>query len=210
MTIKFGNTDIELLAEKAVYVPDSKALVIGDVHIGKTTDMLKEGIQVPIQIALSNPYRIGELLKKREVRKCYFLGDLFHSRHNPEFGLISELIDGHPSTAFILVRGNHEILSDEEYVSLGLETVHEALVSGLLLKHHPDFERSVPMLSAHIHPKVTLSGKGRQRLRLAVFARQGNCFVLPAFGAMTGGYTIDKEEYDSLYLVAEQEVIRLK
>ncbi|NND95490.1 MAG: ligase-associated DNA damage response endonuclease PdeM [Flavobacteriales bacterium] len=210
MRIDFHDIPIDLLSEKAVFLPSSECLIISDVHIGKTLDLQREGVRVPAIAATQNEKRISNLLTVHSPKTCYFLGDLFHYRHNSEFDSIKRIVRKHPSTKFVLIKGNHEILKDTTYEDLGLHLADEDRIDGIVLRHHPMMDSEAPSLSGHIHPKVRLSGRGRESMARPVFAIHGACMVLPAFGALTGGHKINPKEYSEVYVVASDEVIRMK
>lgn len=54
-------------------------------------------------------------------------------------------------------------------------------------------------LSGHLHPGITLSGKGRQRLRLPCFWFGAQTGILPAFGAFTGLADIQPRQGDQIF-----------
>ncbi len=209
LTIDYHSLTIELLPERAIYIPRHSSLVIGDVHIGKTTDMQREGIRIPDAVASRNIERLVELLLKVEARRCYFLGDLFHARTNREFPLFEKLVKRFNSTEFILIKGNHEFMKDHVYEGMGLKVITDETLSGVMLRHHPITDEVQPSISAHIHPKLRLRGRGRQTLVCPAFVHQGSCLVIPAFGELTGGHFMDIDKARATYVIAEEEVIAL-
>jgi metallophosphoesterase superfamily enzyme len=63
-------------------------------------------------------------------------------------------------------------------------------------------------LAGHIHPAVRLTS-GEESLRLPCFWFGARYGVLPAFGAFTGTAEIRPRRGDQVYVVAEQEVLKV-
>jgi metallophosphoesterase superfamily enzyme len=61
--------------------------------------------------------------------------------------------------------------------------------------------------AGHIHPGVSLRGKGRQALTLPCFYFGTNQAYLPAFGKFTGLARITPCKDDRVYVVAEDKVM---
>ncbi|MDA0972430.1 MAG: ligase-associated DNA damage response endonuclease PdeM [Bacteroidetes bacterium] len=207
MTITLAKQDFLLLPEKALFHEASQSLICSDVHIGKTTDLLRSGIQVPMETAKANIMKLESLIERYRPVSFYVLGDLFHARRNNEFDDFAELLACHEDLQFILVKGNHDFLPDSTYETLGLKVRRDAQLHGILLTHEAD-NKVQHSISGHLHPKVKLRGKGRQSASLPIFARTGNRLILPAFGRMTGGHFIQPEDFDDIYLCAQEQVIR--
>jgi metallophosphoesterase superfamily enzyme len=61
-------------------------------------------------------------------------------------------------------------------------------------------------LAGHVHPVYRLFGKGRQSLRLACFRLGERISLLPAFGAFTGGYPVEKDEQCRIFVTGDNEI----
>ena len=84
------------------------------------------------------------------------------------------------------------------------------MLAGLALCHHPQDVAGAYVLAGHIHPCVTLAGRGRDRLRLPCFWMGPHRGVLPAFGAFTGMAEIKPTDEDRVFAVAGEVVTRVK
>ena len=74
-------------------------------------------------------------------------------------------------------------------------------------RHYPVPTPGLYTLAGHLHPGVTIHGRGRQRLKLPCFHFGDAVGVLPAFGSFTG--LADVREPGRVFAVADGEVIRV-
>ena len=77
-----------------------------------------------------------------------------------------------------------------------------------VLNHEPGPSRRGYALSGHIHPAVRLSSSG-ESLRLPCFWFGARYGVLPAFGAFTGCAEVLPRRGDQVYVIAEEEVLKV-
>jgi len=195
MQLKLLNTTIELLPEKAIYLPASDTLVIADLHLGKAMHFRKSGFPVPPQSAERDYLRLNALIEKKQPQHIIVLGDLFHSVHNSEWNLFCDFVASRSGISFTLIIGNHDILDRRHYDELCLHVIEESMILGdLLLSHEP--LQHVPEgkinVTGHIHPGFVLRGRASQRLKLPCFYLLPQLLILPAFGSLTGLYLLER------------------
>lgn len=198
---------------RAVYWKREKALLISDLHLGKTAHFRRQGIPVPEAVSDTNWDKLISLLLDCQPERVIFLGDLFHSQLNREWDDFCQLIARFAPVRFELVPGNHDILQTNQYERAGLIVQPEHLhLPPFILSHHPlpTVQQGWYNLSGHIHPCVWLRGKGRQRLKLPCFYFGKQQGILPAFGAFTGTATIDVRNGDRVFVIAEDQVWEVK
>lgn len=212
--VHLGNTEVLLLAERAVWLPASKTLVVGDLHFGKVNHFRRAGLPVPLAANVRNAERLIDLLNAWEPRRTLFLGDLFHSAYNDDWEVIGHIVKQFSACTFELIHGNHDILSDQQYERKGIRVLKQELVDGLLFTHEPLDRQSIPAghinLAGHIHPAARLVGKGRQSLTMPCFWLSANQLILPAFGTFTGLAVIRPEEQDTVYIIVENQIMELR
>lgn len=198
-----------LLPEAAVYMPDSQQLLIADLHLGKAEHFRKNGIALPGDVSGTDIDLLDTLISTYQPRKVVFLGDLFHSEHNPSWEKLLAMLAGWQSVSFHLVVGNHDILADDLYQQLTLS--HQYNIGSIVCTHEP---LAVPIvdkynLCGHIHPSVQLRGKGKQSLKLPCFYFTEHQGILPAFGTFTGTHTVRPIATDRVYVIAGDSVSRV-
>ncbi|MFK7970971.1 MAG: ligase-associated DNA damage response endonuclease PdeM [Bacteroidia bacterium] len=209
-SIALAGQEMLLLPEKAMFWVEQRWLLIADVHLGKAAHFRKHGSAIPTGV--KNLDTISSLVKRWKPTKVIFMGDLFHSSRNADWDRLCVFTKREDSD-FVLIKGNHDLLTEQDYRDASLEVIPESiLLDGLLLRHDPSPHGSEDgyELAGHVHPGIRLEGDGRQYLRLPCFAfghRQG---LMPAFGEFTGLHIIDTNRYRNIYAVADGEVLPVK
>jgi len=200
---------IQLLAEKAAYLPGYDMLLIADLHLGKVEHFRKNGIAVPTGASVRDLDRLRNLVLKVNAQKVVFLGDLFHSDFNNAWNGFQDLIDELQGFKFHLIIGNHDVLDRHRYAKMTV--IQQMEVGNLILTHEPldVIIEDKYNLCGHIHPGVKMRGKGRQNLRLPCFYFGRHTGILPAFGSFTGLHVLKPLEEDQVFVVNEQVVLRV-
>lgn len=209
MEVEIQSEQFSLYPQKAMYWKSKKTLLLSDVHLGKINHFRKAGIPVPSKANDHNLELFIDLIQMCNPVRIVCLGDLFHSYYNAEWEVFGEVVRHFSSIHFDLVLGNHDIMGKYQYQRKGI-ALHDSLrIGNFLLTHHP--MESVPdniyNFAGHIHPGVSLRGKGRQAMTLPCFYFGDKQAYLPAFGEFTGLARIAPKKEDKVYIVAENKVI---
>jgi DNA ligase-associated metallophosphoesterase len=209
MIIKCSGEELELNKEKAIYWAAKRMLIISDLHIGKSAHFRKFGIPVPATIGMHDLQRLGALINRYNPDIVLITGDMFHNKLNSDVLLFEAWRNEHQAIQFILVKGNHDALSNESYTNLGIEVVRkELLLAPFRFIHDKPTEFDDYFnITGHIHPGVTIYGKARQQLRFPCFYFSPTCAVMPAFSAFTGLSKIHREAGDQFYAITPSEVL---
>jgi len=199
-----------LLADKAVYWPARKCLLIAAAHFGKASAYRSLGQPVPQGTTTANLQCLDRLLAAFPGAQVIFLGDFLHGPGSHASGTLNALRawrERHAGVALTLIRGNHDKRAGDPPGDLNIEVVTEPLLMGpFALQHEPDAHASHHVLAGHVHPVYRLRGKGRQSLRLPCFLIGNQVSLVPAFGAFTGGYSVTQEEGSRIFVIGVQEV----
>jgi len=209
MDIEILDEQFGLYPQKAIFWKSQNTLLLSDLHLGKINHFRKAGIPVPQKANDHNLEIFIDLIQLCKPGRVVCLGDLFHSHYNAEWEVFGEVVKHFSSIAFELVLGNHDIMGHYQYERKGIR-VHETLCMGkFLLTHHPLDTVPVGMynFAGHIHPGVSLKGKGRQAMTLPCFYFGDRQAYLPAFGKFTGLARIAPKKEDKVYIVAENKVM---
>lgn len=201
---------MDLLPQRAVWLPGPRALLVADVHLGKAASFRRLGVPVPRGTTAGNLERLDALLMTlAPVHHLVVLGDLIHSAQGRTPALIQALTQWrtrHAATAMTLVRGNHDDRAGDPPVELGIAVVDEpCLMWGLALCHDPATPAPAFRLAGHVHPVLWL-GQGIDRLRLPCFVEAGEGLLLPAFGEFTGGWEVAQTPGQRLHALAPDRV----
>lgn len=200
-----------LSAQRAIFWKEELALIVSDIHLGKSAHFRKAGIAVPANIGQDDLYRLQKLITVYHPAQVIIVGDMFHSSHNNEVALFKLWRQQFPHIQFKLVKGNHDIMAERVYAALDVEVYDELEIRGIHFAHEPCEEEDDAKytFSGHIHPGVAVSGAGRQRLRLPCFYFGRRCSILPAFGRFTGLAMLDAEEADAVFVIANNSVLKI-
>ena len=213
LTKTVHNQTWKLLPEKAIYWEEKETLTITDLHIGKSGHFRKAGIAAPSTINAKNLERLGKLIEVYQPSTLLILGDLFHSKANREWLEFEEWRESFEDLDIQLVTGNHDLLHQSFYESANISVYKTLEIDDFLFVHDPDdsFESDTKrtVVAGHIHPGISIKGKGRQSLRFPCFLFSDTRILLPAFGEFTGLYTIKPEEGEQVFAVVEGSIVEL-
>lgn len=200
-----------LLPQKALFIPSLNAIVISDVHLGKSAHFRKNGIPLTEAPQLHDLQNIQYLIDVFNPTRFLFLGDLFHSTYNDSWQLFKLLNANNPRVEFMLIKGNHDVLSDALYVESGIQVLHSLQVeSKIIFSHEPiHISDSLFNIYGHLHPAISIAGKGKQKMVLPCFWKGKNHLVLPSFGNTTGIYKIKPKPGDQVFAITPHSVISI-
>lgn len=210
MTVNVFGEDFSLLPEKALLWKAKRMLLLADLHLGKINHFRRSGIPVPTKANSKNWGDLIHLVQSTKPERVVFLGDLFHSHYNEEWEVLGQVVKNFPGVSFELVVGNHDILSDVQYVRNKIHLHRDVLVEDSFSFTHYPLEEATPgvyNLSGHVHPGVQLLGKGKQALTLPCFYFGKDQGILPAFGSFTGLAHIRPRKDDRVFVIVEDQIM---
>lgn len=204
---------LQLLQERAAFWPAQHTLFVADFHLGKAASFRHAGIALPTGTTGENVARLGGAIERTRARAVVFLGDFLHSAEGRASRTLERFAtwrEAHRHVSLTLVRGNHDRKAGDPPAEWGMRCVEAGAALGpFVLNHEPGPSRAGYALAGHIHPAVRLSGSGEGSLKLACFWFAARCGVLPAFGAFTGSVEVRPRRGDQVYVIAEDEVLRV-
>lgn len=199
--------------ERAVFWQEKKVLIVTDPHFGKAQVLRENGIPVPEGTTAGDLGRLSGLLDRFHPHRLIVLGDLTHGRvDNPE------ALDGHfkqwrrryKDIKISLVTGNHDRHSGRPPTHMQIDQVAaELLMTPFRFTHRPNCAGLSYTMAGHLHPAVTLTGKGRQKETLPCFWIGSCAAVLPAFGTFTGNHIIRAQPGHRIFVIAGQRVFEV-
>lgn len=207
--ITIHNNTFLLQPTGTIFWETQQILLIADVHLGKVAHFRKHGSAVPQDAILKNFEQLDEAISCCNPKEVCFLGDLFHSALNTEWLLFEKWV-ARQSARLSLVVGNHDVIAPGRFTSLGIRLYEERIVGSFLLTHHPEEREHLFNFCGHIHPGIILQGLGRQTLKMPCFFKKPHQLILPAFGEFTGLYVLEPSKEDEVFVIGEDEVIKIK
>lgn len=210
MQVELGGSRVQLLAQRAAFLPDHGMLLVADAHIGKATSFQRLGVPVPEATTNDTLARLGALVAATSATQLVFLGDLLHSargRAPATLAAFKAWRDSHAALKLTLVRGNHDDHAGDPPADWGVSCVDEPMrIDGLALAHHPEPVPSAYVLAGHLHPCAWVGGRAHDRLRLPCFHIGAHVGVLPAFGAFTGMHPVQAAPGDRVFVTTGDEL----
>lgn len=197
-----------------MYWEEQKALIVSDLHFGKTGHFRKSGIAVPQKVYTEDMQRLVHQLQFFKPEQLIVVGDFFHSHANKELDMFLKWRNDFESLNILLVRGNHDILKDTWYKEANIAVAEDCHEAGPFVFVH-DLESCKPrqgqyIISGHIHPGIYISGAGKQSLRLPCFYFTRTYAVLPAFSRFTGVALVDPSDAESVFAITDKALITMK
>ncbi|MFK7741332.1 MAG: ligase-associated DNA damage response endonuclease PdeM [Planctomycetota bacterium] len=213
MSFALRGVELQLLPERAVFVPGFDALLVADLHVGKAEAFQRRGVPVPSGVGDDDLARLSALIERTHARQLWVLGDLVHDRDAAQTAGLAVLRRGHRDVEFHVVRGNHDRHLAQLPSAWGFEE-HEdfAALGPFALRHEPVAEFSdqpdgLYTLCGHLHPMAKLRGAGDELL-LPCFQFGDRIGLLPAFTSWSSGVRVDVRDGQT-FVVAGDTVVAL-
>lgn len=205
-----------LSPDRCIFWEEEKALIVSDLHFGKSGHFRKHGIAIPQTVYKNDLQRLISQLQYFQPRQLIVVGDLFHSHENKELELFKRWRHDLAGLPIRLVRGNHDILHEQWYREAAIEVIEDSLC----MNRHFHFIHDLPeeidtteqqyYFSGHLHPGICISGKGKQSLSFPCFYFTKTFCVLPAFGQFTGLAMIRPADDENVFAIVNKQIIQLQ
>ncbi len=213
---KLQQNNFWLSAERMLYWEEKKALVVSDLHFGKTGHFRKAGIPIPQSVYKDDLQRLISQLQFFKPDTLIVVGDMFHSIANKELDWFRKWREDFPELSIQLVMGNHDILKRNWYIETGIDIIYKELLADNFSFVHDIADvindhliTPTYKFSGHIHPGVRISGAGKQSLHFPCFYFTPSFCVLPAFSKFTGLAMVKPKEEDHVFAIVNQSIIQL-
>jgi DNA ligase-associated metallophosphoesterase len=183
---RVGGVTVELHPSGALWLSTTRTLVVADLHFEKASSFARFGQMLPPYDTAVTLTRLEAVMAALSPDRVVALGDSFHDRGGAarlspaDLARLSALVGGRE---WLWITGNHDPeISDH----VGGARAADAEIGGLVLRHEPSATFVDGEVCGHLHPALTVVGRGRG-VRRRCFATDGHRLVLPAFGSLAGG-----------------------
>jgi DNA ligase-associated metallophosphoesterase len=212
--LTIAGEQVYLLSERALFWPGASTLVVADLHWGKAATFRSVGIPIPIGTTSDDLARLDSALQRTQARRMVVLGDLFHAKAGRVASHTLAELRRWRSLAgnfeILLVRGNHDRHAGDPPNDLRINCVNApAYVPPFVFRHEPTVSADAFGLAGHVHPGLTLLGRGLQRETLPCFIVGPSAALLPAFGSFTGVHAVEPAPGDRAFVIAGDEVLEV-
>ena len=209
MKIELAGETVELLAERGLWRPRARTLIVTDTHWGQRATARHADLSVPLG-ATDDVERLTRMLEATRAERLVFLGDIIHARqgrHPETLERIAAWRARHAQLAVDLVRGNHEYRAGDPPAEWRFNCRDEPFADGpFALRHTPGREPGRYVLAGHLHPKTRRRGKNGGPRKLACFRIGEASAILPAFSALAGGGGFQPAAGERVFVIEEGEV----
>ncbi|WP_299126910.1 ligase-associated DNA damage response endonuclease PdeM [uncultured Winogradskyella sp.] len=207
ITIK--NEELILTNQRAIYWEKERALILSDIHIGKTAHFRRNGIPMPDDILQKDLERLKTLIQHFGVAKLWIVGDLFHAESNVDMITFRQWLSQFESLQLILIKGNHDRQSKRLMDELNIDVVTELVTGAFKFIHANEVQNNETFtISGHTHPGVLINGKGKQRLKLPCYQVTSYQLILPAFSLFTGLNTRSNPDNATSYVFTDSSIFK--
>ncbi|MFM7052475.1 MAG: ligase-associated DNA damage response endonuclease PdeM [Planctomycetota bacterium] len=210
--ISIDGREIELLPERAAFLRAPRALVVADIHVGKSESYRRFGVPAADGIDEESLVRLSRAAMRTGARVIVVVGDLTHSADGigeAERARFAEFRE-RCSLPIRLVEGNHDrgvrTLPSEwciDRVGDGFE------LGGFAFVHEPPAEPAAAWtISGHLHPVLSVA-KGPRSVEAPafVFDHARRTLVLPAFSKFTRGVRFAPRAGIDIHAIADHAVV---
>jgi uncharacterized protein len=197
--------------ERCLFWEEESTLIVADMHLGKTGHFRKSGIAVPQSVYKADLQRLIAQLYFFKVDRLVFVGDLTHSTANKELDLFRKWRKDFSLLHIDLVKGNHDILKDDWYEEASITLSSKQLTIGRFCFRHDaqECEGDVYTFSGHLHPGISIRGKGQQSLQFPCFYFGRTQCILPAFSRFTGTYKVTPEKGETVFAIVGDSIMKV-
>ena len=211
-TVRLDDSEAELMPERALFLRGVRALVVADLHIGKSESYRRFGVPSADGIDEETLERLGRAAMRAGAKVIVVVGDLTHHADGigeaemERFARFRERI----MLPIRLVEGNH----DRGARSLPPEWMVDRVgarfaLGGVRFEHEPPVASAANWtISGHLHPMLSVA-RGARSVEAPAFVidRSRKCVVLPAFSKFTRGVRFEPRAQCELFAIAEGAVV---
>lgn len=209
------NNTFWLSSQRCLFWEEEQALILSDLHLGKTGHFRKHGIAVPQKVFTEDMQRLIDQIAYFKPRQVIAVGDLFHSDANKELDLFVKWRNDFPGIDFILVKGNHDVLKKSWYDTAGIKVYEDVYsLNGFDFIHDPEeacepTEVSNFVFCGHLHPGINIQGLAKQNLTFPCYYFTGKQAILPAFSKFSGLAMVKKTAKTTIYAIVNQSLVKI-
>ncbi len=198
---------IILTNDRALYWPDTHTLILSDLHLGKSAHFRKHGIAVPQAVNQKDLQRLNRLFSRYETRRILVVGDLIHAGINSDLGYFKEWMD--PAHQWILVKGNHDRMSNDLFQSIGVSVVVNEWKEGpFLFTHEMEMDPNYFCIAGHLHPGKEVQIGLKRSMSFPTFVINDEVLILPAYSEFTGLDCKEHLKRASYYVLVKDELLK--
>lgn len=191
LKLSLNGAEAALRCSGALWLPEHRALVVGDLHLEKGSSYAARGVLLPPFDTRATLARLEAEVDELRPDTLVLLGDTFHDGQAAGRLAFDDRLRVEAlarDRRLVWITGNHDA---EGPGSLPGEAAGELALGSLALRHEPQPGRQRGEVAGHLHPVAkVLPSRGPRAVRRRCFLTDGERLILPAFGAYAGGLNV--------------------
>lgn len=200
------NEVFTLTNQRAVFWQKENALILSDLHIGKTAHFRKNGIPLSSHMMKNDLDRLSFLIEYFQPEKLIVVGDLLHAGNNSDVDEFCTWKNQYTTLKFYLIEGNHDRMTEALDKKLCLDFKHHLLqIAPIVFLHDHDKNNPEFQITGHIHPGIILNSAVK-KIRLPCFVQTSGQLLLPAFSEFTGLDTKNTPKEGKYFVFTDFEI----
>ena len=204
---------VDLLPERALFIRAARALVVADLHVGKSESYRRFGVPSTDGIDEESLIRLSRAAMRAEAKVIVVVGDLTHSAEGigeAERERFAEF-RARCSLPIRLVEGNHDRGARSLPPEWMIDRVGETFeLAGVRFCHDPAEVSATAKwtICGHLHPMLSVS-RGVRSVEAPAFVVEHarRTVVLPAFSKFSRGVRIEPSEQRGIFPIVEHAVV---
>jgi DNA ligase-associated metallophosphoesterase len=204
---------VDLLPERALFIRAARALVVADLHVGKSESYRRFGVPSTDGIDEESLIRLSRAAMRAEAKVIVVVGDLTHSAEGigeAERERFAEF-RARCSLPIRLVEGNHDRGARSLPPEWMIDRVGETFeLAGVRFCHDPAEVSATAKwtICGHLHPVLSVS-RGVRSVEAPAFVVEyaRRTVVLPAFSKFSRGMRIEPSEQRGIFPIVEHAVV---
>jgi DNA ligase-associated metallophosphoesterase len=166
LEVEAGGVRMVLRADRTLWLPEGRTLVVSDLHLGKAAVFRHHGLAVPEGDTERDLGRLSEAIGSCGAERLVIAGDFFHAPAAQSEGVLMAVRgwrERHGGLAVRLVVGNHDRGAAMPPGDLGFAvSARDWTEGGLTFVHDPEEAGDEGYaVAGHVHPVLRLKGRGR-------------------------------------------------
>ena len=196
-----------LTNERVVFWEKENALILSDLHVGKTAHFRNNGIAIPVDVLQQDLLRLSSIINHYSPKKIIIVGDLVHASRNSDLDYFRDFLKQFSTIKILLIKGNHDRVSTNFLKEIGVSEFHSFIeIDPFLFSHESLQSHQQFTISGHIHPGIKLKTSIHTYLKFPCYILTNSQLILPAFSLFTGLDTKNHPDNSVYYFFNEEGI----
>lgn len=195
---------------RAFFWREASAIVLSDLHLGKTAHFRKNGIALPSQLLHQDLERLSQLVEHYQPRQIIVVGDFLHAGKNSDLELFKDWRAKFSDVLLRVVKGNHDRMAPSVFHQLSVDEVCDVYEeNGMVFSHEEIANSEKFVVSGHYHPGIQLKTSVKGIQKFPCFMVTQRQLILPAFSSFSGLDTRNHPAHARYYFFTHEGIYEI-